>query len=42
MPSPKIKHDWYQTEAYVVITILAKNTESANVQYGETTVSKIV
>lgn len=39
MPAPKIKHDWYQTEAHVVITILAKNSESVNVQYGETTLS---
>ena len=25
MPVPKIKHDWYQTEAQVCLTILLKN-----------------
>lgn len=39
MPTPKIKYDFYQTEAFVIITIMAKNTEAVNVQYGETTVS---
>ncbi|XP_036147733.1 protein SGT1 homolog, partial [Monomorium pharaonis] len=39
MPKPKIKHDWYQTEANVVVTILAKNTENIKVQYGECTLS---
>lgn len=39
MPTPKIKHDWYQTEAHVIVTVLAKNTENVKVVYGETTVS---
>jgi suppressor of G2 allele of SKP1 len=32
----KIKHDWYQTESHVIITILAKNTkeENVNVEFG--------
>jgi len=39
MPTPKIKHDWYQTEAYVVVTILAKNSDNVKVSYSETTLS---
>jgi suppressor of G2 allele of SKP1 len=36
-----IKHDWYQTESHVVITILAKNTkeENVNVEFGNENVS---
>ncbi|XP_011697830.1 PREDICTED: suppressor of G2 allele of SKP1 homolog [Wasmannia auropunctata] len=36
---PKIKHDWYQTEDHVVVTILAKNMENVEVEYGESTLS---
>ncbi|KAJ8666863.1 hypothetical protein QAD02_008525 [Eretmocerus hayati] len=39
MPVPKIKHDWYQTEIFVVVTILAKNADSVKVNYGEKTLS---
>jgi suppressor of G2 allele of SKP1 len=39
LPVPKIRHDWYQTEAFVVVTILAKNSEGIKVHYGETTLS---
>jgi len=39
MPKPKIKHDWYQTETHVIVTILAKNTEHVKVDYGESTLS---
>lgn len=31
MPIPKIKHDWYQTESSVIVTILAKNAENVKV-----------
>lgn len=35
--SPKIKHDWYQTDSHVIITILAKNTkqDGVKVEFGE-------
>ncbi|XP_038219975.1 protein SGT1 homolog [Zerene cesonia] len=38
---PKIKHDWYQTDALVVVTILIKNAPSdkIKVHYGERTLS---
>ncbi|XP_018048272.1 PREDICTED: protein SGT1 homolog [Atta colombica] len=39
MPVPKIKHDWYQTETHVIVTILAKNVEDMKVVYGENTLS---
>ncbi|XP_043286310.1 protein SGT1 homolog isoform X2 [Venturia canescens] len=39
MPTPKIKHDWYQTDSHVVVTILAKNAENVKVSYTETTLS---
>ncbi|KAG5328790.1 SGT1 protein, partial [Acromyrmex charruanus] len=39
MPVPKIKHDWYQTETHVIVTILAKNVEDIKVVYGESTLS---
>ncbi|KAL0099313.1 hypothetical protein PUN28_020109 [Cardiocondyla obscurior] len=39
MPKPKIKHDWYQTETHVIVTILAKSTENVKIVYGETTLS---
>jgi suppressor of G2 allele of SKP1 len=39
--SPKIKHDWYQTESHVIITILAKNMKQDGVkaEFGEESVS---
>ena len=39
--SPKIKHDWYQTESHVIITILAKNTkqDGVKVEFDDETVS---
>ena len=39
--SPKIKHDWYQTESHVIITILAKNTkqDGVKVEFDEEAVS---
>ncbi|XP_072948498.1 protein SGT1 homolog [Epargyreus clarus] len=38
---PKIKHDWYQTDALVVVTILLKNApgDKVKVQYGERSLS---
>lgn len=39
MPTPKIKHDWYQTESQVCITIMIKQKEDVKVEYTETTVS---
>lgn len=41
MPVPKIKHDWYQTETHVVITILVKNLkkEDVKVNFTDKTVS---
>lgn len=38
---PKIKHDWYQTEAQIVITILLKNApkDKVKVNYGERSLS---
>ncbi|TGZ47051.1 protein SGT1 homolog isoform X1 [Temnothorax longispinosus] len=39
MPKPKIKHDWYQTESHVFVTILAKNVENESINYGEKTLS---
>ncbi|XP_026754249.1 protein SGT1 homolog [Galleria mellonella] len=38
---PKIKHDWYQTEAQVVITILIKNApkDKVKVHYGDRSLS---
>lgn len=41
MPVPKIKHDWYQTDTHVVITILIKNMKKEDVKLDttETTVS---
>ncbi|KAF9790051.1 hypothetical protein SFRURICE_002416 [Spodoptera frugiperda] len=40
-PRPKIKHDWYQTESQVVITILVKNApkDKVKVDYGERSLS---
>ncbi|KAG8226333.1 hypothetical protein J437_LFUL009910 [Ladona fulva] len=39
--TPKIKHDWYQTETHVVITVLVKNVrpEDFKVEYHETALS---
>jgi suppressor of G2 allele of SKP1 len=39
--SPKVKHDWYQTESHVIITILAKNTQQdrVKVEFAEEAVS---
>lgn len=39
MPVPKIKHDWYQTETHVIVTILAKNTENVKIVSQENTLS---
>ncbi|XP_042233596.1 protein SGT1 homolog isoform X2 [Homarus americanus] len=41
MPVPKIKHDWYQTESHVIITILIKNLkkDDVKVDFTEKTVS---
>ncbi|CAG9794513.1 unnamed protein product [Diatraea saccharalis] len=38
---PKIKHDWYQTESHVVITILIKNApnDKVKVHYGDRSLS---
>ncbi|CAG4978451.1 unnamed protein product [Colias eurytheme] len=38
---PKIKHDWYQTDAFVVVTILIKNAPSDKIKvyYGERSLS---
>ncbi|XP_028031689.1 protein SGT1 homolog isoform X2 [Bombyx mandarina] len=38
---PKIKHDWYQTESQVVVTILIKNalSDQVKVQYNERSLS---
>jgi suppressor of G2 allele of SKP1 len=38
-----IKHDWYQTESHVFVTILAKNTKEENVkvEFGNENVSII-
>ncbi|CAH0712892.1 unnamed protein product, partial [Brenthis ino] len=38
---PKIKHDWYQTDALVVVTILLKNAPSdkVKVHYGDKSLS---
>lgn len=38
---PKIKHDWYQTESQVVITVLLKNApkDKVKVDFGERSVS---
>lgn len=42
MSVPKIRHDWYQTETHVIVTILLKNSENVKVVYGENMVCKIV
>lgn len=39
MPVPKIRHDWYQTDTHVIVTILAKNSDNVKIVYGETTLS---
>lgn len=41
MPVPKIKHDWYQTEALVIVTVLVKNLKKDDVKidFTEKTVS---
>ncbi|XP_050686893.1 protein SGT1 homolog isoform X1 [Eriocheir sinensis] len=41
MPVPKIKHDWYQTEAFVIVTVLVKNLkkEDVKVDFTEKTAS---
>nr|XP_045582817.1 protein SGT1 homolog isoform X1 [Procambarus clarkii] len=41
MPVPKIKHDWYQTESHVIITILVKNLkkEDVKIDFTDKTVS---
>lgn len=40
MPTPKIRHDWYQTETHVFINILTKNAENVKVHTSEIAVSK--
>ena len=30
-PQPVIKHDWYQTESHVCVTVLAKNLNPSQV-----------
>ena len=42
MPTPKIRHDWYQTETHVFINILAKNSEQVKVVVTETTVKNAI
>lgn len=44
MPVPKIKHDWYQTESHVILTILTKNQKEKDVkvEFTDTTVSVIL
>lgn len=44
MPVPKIKHDWYQTEAFVIVTVLVKNLkqEDVKIDFTEKTVSALV
>ncbi|XP_032687380.1 protein SGT1 homolog [Odontomachus brunneus] len=39
MSVPKIRHDWYQTETYVIVTILLKNPENVKVVYEENMLS---
>eukprot|EP01137_Pigoraptor_chileana_P008439 Opistho-2@55279 len=41
VPAPRVKHDWYQTDSAVVITVLAKNVkkEDVDVEYKEQAVS---
>lgn len=39
MSTPKIKHDWYQTETHVIVTILLKNAENVKIVCGENTLS---
>lgn len=41
VPAPKVKHDWYQTETHVIITILIKNLkkEDVKVYFSEKAVS---
>ena len=44
MPAPKIKHDWYQTETHVFVTVLIKNlkNEQVKVNFTDSTVSYYV
>ncbi|XP_051163091.1 protein SGT1 homolog [Leptopilina boulardi] len=39
MPTPKIRHDWYQTETHVFINILTKNAENVKVHTSEIALS---
>lgn len=39
MPVPTIRHEWYQTETHIIVTIYAKNSKNANVAYGVNTLS---
>ncbi|XP_076686286.1 suppressor of G2 allele of skp1 [Andrena cerasifolii] len=39
MPVPKIRHDWYQTETHVIVTILAKSAENVKIVYNKNTLS---
>ncbi|XP_077296773.1 suppressor of G2 allele of skp1 [Arctopsyche grandis] len=40
-PKPKIKHDWYQTETHVIVTILLKNApkEKIKISYSSNSLS---
>ncbi|XP_048388522.1 protein SGT1 homolog isoform X2 [Stegostoma tigrinum] len=41
---PKVKHDWYQTDSHVIITIMIKNAskDAVNVEFSEISVSATV
>ncbi|XP_048453798.1 protein SGT1 homolog [Rhincodon typus] len=41
---PKVKHDWYQTDSHVIITIMIKNAskDAVNVEFSERSVSATV
>ncbi|XP_048350166.1 protein SGT1 homolog isoform X2 [Sphaerodactylus townsendi] len=42
--TPKFKHDWYQTESHVIVTIMIKNAkeDSVNVQFSEKELDALV
>nr|XP_056718100.1 protein SGT1 homolog [Euleptes europaea] len=41
---PKIKHDWYQTESHVIVTIMVKNAkeDGVNIQFSEKELNALV
>ncbi|XP_060681792.1 protein SGT1 homolog isoform X2 [Hemiscyllium ocellatum] len=41
---PKVKHDWYQTDSHVIVTIMIKNAskDTVNVEFAERNVSATV